>query len=93
MYRHGKVDLPKHGDVSLRCALLRLTMAGMIYASVGPLSFTVNYAVPEIIGLLSVLSTKGTMHMVRKSSVWKDRIVKFGKAHLIPYRVPLLMSL
>jgi hypothetical protein len=68
-------------------------MAGMIYASVGPLSFTVGYAVTEIIGLLSVFNPKGAMRMVRKSSVRKARIVKFGKAHLIPYRVPLLMSL
>lgn len=68
-------------------------MAGMIYASVGPLSFTIGFAVSEIIGLLSVSSTKGAMRMFRKSSVRKNRIVKFGKAHLIPYRVPLLTSL
>lgn len=92
-YRHGTMVMPKHGNVSLRCALLRLTMAGMVYASVGPLSFTVGFAVSEIIGLLSGLSTKGAMRMVKNTSVLKDRIVKFGKAHLFPYRVPLLMSL
>lgn len=68
-------------------------MAGVVYASVGPLSFTAGYAVSEIIGLLSVFGTKGAMRMVRICPVRKGRIVKLEKAHLIPYRVPLLMSL
>ncbi|OBK86270.1 hypothetical protein A5649_20670 [Mycolicibacter heraklionensis] len=79
--------------MSLRCALLRLTMAGMVFVSVGPLNFFAGFAVSEIIAMLSGFTIEGAVRMAKESLLRMARIVESGKAHLLPYRVPLLTSL
>ncbi|ORV41334.1 hypothetical protein AWC02_18195 [Mycolicibacter engbaekii] len=79
--------------MSLGRALLRLTMAGMVFVSVGPLHFLAGFAVSEIVALLSGFTIEGAVHMAKESVIRMVRIVELGKARLFPYRVTLLTSL
>jgi hypothetical protein len=75
--------------VSLGVAVLRLTMAGMVFASVGALNFFLSFVVSEIIGTLAGISTKGVMRMSKNIAA---RVVKFWNSHLRPYEVTSLTS-
>jgi hypothetical protein len=57
-------------------------MAGMVFASVGPLNFFLGFTVSEVIGLLSGISTKGVVRMSKNIAARVDQV---WKSHLRPY--------
>jgi hypothetical protein len=85
-------------SASLRCALLRLMMTGIVCASAGSLRFLVGFVVSELFELLSGFGKKGAVRLTQNAvvtvfKIQNGRIIKFVKGHLVPYRAILLTSL
>ncbi len=68
-------------------------MAAIVFMTVGPLGFLVDFAVSEVIGYLSTIIAKEVTRMGKVVKGVKERTVKTGKTHLPLSRGTLLTSL
>ena len=86
-------------DASLRGGLLRLMMAGCVYAVFGPTSFWLGFITSEVIAWLSSFRKEGLLMLKKAQSeimayairTYRRAIVSWGAC--LPSRQSLLMSL